>query len=296
MMRVIVAGLGVQGRKRLAIAGADAVATVDPVAPEARHRRIEDVPPGAYRRGARLHPRQRQAPAPHLPARPRQARARGEASHRGKRCGARRLRELAVANRAVCYTAYNHRFEPHIVRLKGVLDSGVLGRGTWRSSSRERDRARRAQLRMARPGDGRLPGPGLASSRLDAVSLRGACHARRGLEERPLRNKASDHFHFGFRGNAPELDFEMTLLSWRNTFRCDVFAERGSAHIDCLCKWGPSTFTLRKRVLPTAGLGRRSETLACPDPTWKAENDHFLGLCRAPSNNIDNDIWIQRGV
>jgi scyllo-inositol 2-dehydrogenase (NADP+) len=37
-MRVVVVGLGVQGNKRLAIAGKDAVATVDPVAPEARYR------------------------------------------------------------------------------------------------------------------------------------------------------------------------------------------------------------------------------------------------------------------
>ena len=37
----------------------------------------------------------------------------------------------------------------------------------------------------------------------------------------------------------------MTLLSWRNHFTCDIFAENGSAHIESLCKWGPSTFTLR---------------------------------------------------
>ena len=38
----------------------------------------------------------------------------------------------------------------------------------------------------------------------------------------------------------PQLEFEMTLLSWRNHFTCDVFAENGSAHISSLCKWGPS--------------------------------------------------------
>ena len=84
----------------------------------------------------------------------------------------------------------------------------------------------------------------------------------------------------------------MTLLSWRNTFRCDVFAEKGSAHIDCLCKWGPSTFTLRKRVLPSGRPTEETESLQCADPTWQAEYAHFLGLCRAPDTNIDNDIWI----
>ena len=42
-MKVVVVGLGIQGRKRQAVAGADVVATVDPVAAGATHRRIEDV-------------------------------------------------------------------------------------------------------------------------------------------------------------------------------------------------------------------------------------------------------------
>ena len=43
-MRVIVVGLGVQGKKRQAVAGDEVVATVDPVHPEATYQKIEDVP------------------------------------------------------------------------------------------------------------------------------------------------------------------------------------------------------------------------------------------------------------
>src|SRR5688572_18645251 len=43
-MRVVVAGLGVQGHKRRAVAGADFVAVVDPVHPDAQYRSIQDVP------------------------------------------------------------------------------------------------------------------------------------------------------------------------------------------------------------------------------------------------------------
>src|SRR3546814_10293275 len=43
-MRCIVVGLGVQGHKRRRVAGADFVAAVDPVHPDATYRRIEDVP------------------------------------------------------------------------------------------------------------------------------------------------------------------------------------------------------------------------------------------------------------
>ena len=43
-MRVIVVGLGVQGHKRREAAGADFVATVDPVHELADYRTIEQVP------------------------------------------------------------------------------------------------------------------------------------------------------------------------------------------------------------------------------------------------------------
>jgi len=47
-MRVIVVGLGIQGKKRMAVAGRDAVASVDPVASGADYERIEDVATDSY--------------------------------------------------------------------------------------------------------------------------------------------------------------------------------------------------------------------------------------------------------
>ena len=47
-MRIIVVGLGIQGNKRLKVAGGDVAATVDPVAPKADYKKIEDVPLGTY--------------------------------------------------------------------------------------------------------------------------------------------------------------------------------------------------------------------------------------------------------
>ena len=47
-MRVIVAGLGVQGYKRRRFAGADCVGAVDPVNQEAGYRTLQDVPTSSY--------------------------------------------------------------------------------------------------------------------------------------------------------------------------------------------------------------------------------------------------------
>ena len=71
-----------------------------------------------------------------------------------------------------------------------------------------------------------------------------------------------------------------------------LFAENGSAHIDCLCKWGTSTYTERRRVLPSGRPHETVETKPQGDPTWELEYQHFLQLCQNPQNNIANDIWI----
>jgi predicted dehydrogenase len=83
---------------------------------------------------------------------------------------------------------------------------------------------------------------------------------------------------FGARGT-PVLEMEITLLSWRNHFTADVYGDRGSAHIESLCKWGPSSFTRRTRVLPSGRPPEEVITLAQPDPTWAAEYEHFKRLC-----------------
>ena len=180
------------------------------------------------------------------------------------------------------------------MRLKRTLESGVLGKVYLAKFFYGNGTARDVRNSAWRDQDLGVF-PDLGSHLLDwTLFLFGPPSAPpRVLAADRFENRAYDHFRFGFAGR-PSLDFEMTLLSWRNTFRCDVFAENGSAHVDCLCKWGPSTFTLRTRVLPSGRPKEETERLECADPTWQAEYAHFLALCGAPSTNIDNDIWINR--
>ena len=89
----------------------------------------------------------------------------------------------------------------------------------------------------------------------------------------------------------------MTLLMWRNHFTCDILAEKGTAHIRSLCKWGPSTFTRRRRVLPSGRPPEESVTLVQEDPTWALEYAHFKKLCeeRSPTD-LSGDLWLHRAL
>ena len=295
-MRAIVAGLGVQGHKRRAVAGADCVAVVDPVNPEAGYKRVEDVPLGSY-----------DAVLACIPDEPKLEVLEYLLSH-GKHVlvekplwAARdediaRLEAIARAKRAVCYTAYNHRFEPHYVRMRDTIVSGVLGElyhcrlfygnGTARLG---RDSAWRDQ------GAGVLPD--LGSHLLDTVNFwfGGRDADFEVLFSRRFENRAPDHVVIGSRRTKPQLELEMTLLSWRNHFTCDLFAEKGSAHISSLCKWGPTTFTLRTRVLPSGRPKEEPLTLEQPDPTWALEYAHFKKLCESGApTDLGRDLWLQR--
>ena len=116
-MRVVVVGLGVQGHKRRAVAGDEVVAVVDPVNPEANYRGIEDVPPGTY-----------DAALLCIPDGPKISVISYLLSHKkhvlvekplfaADTEDLRTLRQLAETHGTTCYTAYNHRFEPHFVRM-----------------------------------------------------------------------------------------------------------------------------------------------------------------------------------
>ncbi len=295
-MRTLVVGLGVQGRKRQRFLGADFAGDVDPVVEGARWRRVEDVPLDGY-----------DAVLACIPDAPKLETLRYMLGH-GKHVLVEKplfspndddlgaLETLARRTGAVCYTAYNHRFEPHFVRMRDLVRSGALGRlyrcrmfygnGTARLV---RDSAWRDQ------GAGVLPDLGshlLDTARFwfgdladDVEVVSSAC----------FENRAPDHVVLVSRRTTPQLELEMTLLSWRNHFTCDLFAEQGSAHISSLCKWGPTTFTHRTRVLPSGRPPEDETTLAQDDPTWQTEYDHFKRLCAAPAPaDLSNDVWLNR--
>lgn len=295
-MKVIVVGLGVQGRKRRASAGSDFVATVDPVNPEAQYQAVRQVPVEQYDAALVCTPDEPKVELlEYLLSRGKHVLVE-KPLWAPQDADIGRLEGLARKNKAVCYTAYNHRFEPHYVRMRDVIASGVLGRiyhcrmfygnGTARLV---RDSAWRDQ------GAGVLPD--LGSHLLDTANF---WFGDLGSDfqvysAKCFENRAPDHVIFGSRVTQPQLELETTLLSWRNHFTCDVFAELGSAHISSLCKWGPTTFTLRKRMLPSGKPPEESVTLAEDDPTWKIEYAHFKKLCaRGAATDLSRDLWLQK--
>ena len=293
-MRCVIVGLGVQGRKRLRVAGADAVGIVDPVAPEAHWRDVREVPLDRFDAALVCTPdAPKVAILQHLVGAGKHALVE-KPLHADSAQELEELETIARRHDALVYTAYNHRFEPHYVRMRDELCGGTLGtvyrcrmfygNGTARLV---RDSAWRDQ------GAGVLPD--LGSHLLDTARFWFGELADdfRVTSASRFENRAPDHVVIASERSRPKIELEMTLLSWRNHFTCDLFAENGTAHIESLCKWGPTTFTRRTRVLPSGRPPEASATLVQEDPTWTAEYDHFCRLIanRVPTD-LGNDRWL----
>lgn len=295
-LRVIVAGLGVQGHKRRKFAGNDFIATVDPVNEEADHRAIEEVPLGSFDAALCCIPDEPKIElltylienGKHvLVEKPLWAAEDGQIEQ---------LEGLARARNVVCYTAYNHRFEPHYVTMGKLIASGELGR-----IYRCRMFYGNGTARLVRDSAWRDHGSGvlhdLGSHLLDTLAFWFGRPAQEFevYASNCFENRSPDHVVIGSEAGEVTFELEMTLLSWRNHFTCDVFAENGSAHISSLCKWGPATFTKRTRVLPSGRPPEDTETLEQDDPTWAAEYAHFKSLClEGAMTDLSGDIWLNR--
>jgi scyllo-inositol 2-dehydrogenase (NADP+) len=295
-MRVVVVGLGVQGYKRRRIAGDDFVCSVDISNPGADVRELREVALDRFDAALLCVPDAAKIELlEYLIGHGKHVLVEKPLTAKDETVLAR-IEQSARHRGVVVYTAYNHRFEPHFVRMRDLVASGTLGQ-----IYRCRMFYGNGTARLVRNSEWRDQGAGvlddLGSHMLDTARFwfGDIGNDFTIVSTDRFENRSPDHVVFAATRSQPRLEFEMTLLSWRNHFTCDVFAENGSAHISSLCKWGPSEFTHRIRVLPSGRPPEQSVTVVEDDPTWALEYEHFKRLCRErrPAN-LSNDIWLNR--
>lgn len=292
-MRSIIIGLGIQGKKRRAVAADSIIAVVDPIHTEADFKDIRDVDLASYDAAYVCTPDEPKfeilsyllSNKKHaLVEKPILSSSNDEIEE---------LIRLSDKNNTTCYTAYNHRFEPHFVAIKNIIAEGSLGKPYLLKMFYGNGTARDVKNSVWRDkGLGVLPDIG--SHLLDTILFffNDLKISFKPMQAHCMENNSLDYFMIGTDSKSPSITLEATLLSWKNTFRLDLLCEKGSAHIDCLCKWGPSSLIIRNRVLPSGKPDEKIETLTCKDPTWEIENKYFLKLCQTGANNLKNDLWV----
>ncbi len=198
--------------------------------------------------------------------------------------------------KSTLYTAYNHRFEPHIVEVKRVLDQKKIGKiynvnlyygnGTsqlWKKNWREKNKYSIIH--------------DLGVHLLDIFDYWFEFFPSNFKTNYKSKNELSCYDYFSFISNDRFLcNFTTSIINWRNTFKADIIGSKGSIHIDCLCKWGPSKLIVRKRKFPSGKPSEKIKVLKMQDPTWASEEKYFKKISKLKMSNFNNDIDINKCI
>ena len=294
-MRTIIIGLGSQGQKHLEVAKEDVIASVDPINEEALYSDIRGIPLDLYDAAIVVTPNQEKL-AIIMYLLENQKHVMVEKPLIGKAEELEILKEEQQKRNVTLYTAYNYRFEPHIIKLKELIDNNTLGEiYTCRIFLGNGTAINVLESPWRDKGRGVLEE--ISSHQLDLIHYLfddesiawidfSGCVLASNFE-----NKAYDHIIL----HSPDeklITIESTYCYWKNTFTIDITGKLGSAHLDGLLKWGFSELTIRERIFPSGVPKEQVFVSTEKDPTLELQYEYFKELCKTGGTNIDTDIWI----
>jgi predicted dehydrogenase len=202
--------------------------------------------------------------------------------------------KLIKKRKSSLYVAYNHRFEPHIVTVKNILKKGDIGKiysvslyygnGTarlWKNNWREKNKYSIIDDLGVHLLDIYLYWFNFLPKNYNSVI------------KQNNELKCYDYFSFKSEEKFKTL-FTVSVLDWRNKFEANIIGSKGSLHINCLCKWGPSILTKRIRKFPSGKPKEIVKIIRCNDPTWREEENYFHKISKKKINNFyENKLIIQ---
>ena len=291
-MKYLVVGCGNIGVKRKQLLGIRCVATVDPYNATADYRTLPDCPLAQYDAAVLAVPNQVKISLLDF------------LLDHGKHAlvekplifpdetTAHRLQQMAQQRRVTWYTSYNFRFEPHVVRLRGLIADGSLGEvyharmfygygtagsvaGTWRD-----DRLGVLQDLASHLVD--LTGFVFDRFGSDFLIWKRGAHELGGVD------------HCILATTDRRIVIECSYLSWRNRWTIEVVGARGALQMEGLTKWGTSELIIQRRRLPSGVPDETREIATAPDPTWAADLAHFEQMVTARQTSFENDLWVSR--
>lgn len=292
-MRVVIVGLGIQGNKRITSIKNDLSFTVDPNVESATYSDIRDIPVNKYDAAVVCTPeRVKKSLLYYLIDQKKHVLC--EKPLLLEKNQLLQLQARCRRNKVYLQVAYNHRFEPSVQKMKKIIDSKKLG-----NIYSLRMFYGNGTAKLVNKSNWRDQGLGviqdLGSHLLDLYRL----WFPKGLQDFKLinydnfENNSPDYLLGCSSEIKPRVQIEATYLMWKNSFTCDLIAEKGSAHIGGLIKWGKSFFELRRRVFPAGPPSNKTFWFDGADPTWNLEYKNFKQSIKLRKlTDLSDDIYI----
>ncbi len=298
-MRVIIVGYGIQGKKRhKSLKTNELVYIVDPNHKDADYKYLEDVPKNLYDTVFICTPDEEKIDIIEY------------CSKFKKNCliekpfplsSKKKIIDLEKnfnKNNSICYVAYNHRFEPNIIKIKNYIKSQKLGKiyscklfygnGTSKlvKKSKWKDKGLGVVIDLA-------------------THLLDMCNFWFGISKKvfsninieKFENKSPDDALIFDNINDINIQLNVTYCMWRNDFACDIIGKKGSIHLSSLSKWDTTVLKIRTRIFPSGKPKEKKFNIKLKDPTWNLELNFFRKLVKLrKNNNLKKDIWINQNL
>ena len=208
----------------------------------------------------------------------------------------KQILKLIRKRKSSLYVAYNHRFEPHIITIKNILEKGGIGKiysvnlyygnGTarlWKNNWREKNKYSIID--------------DLGVHLLDIYLYWFNFLPKKYYSVIKQNNELKCYDYFAFKSEERfQALFTVSVLDWRNKFEANIIGAKGSLHVNCLCKWGPSILIKRTRKYPSGKPKEIVKVIRTKDPTWRAEEIFFNKISKKKTNNFYLNELINKAV
>lgn len=280
-MKLVIVGLGTQGTKRYKLLKKYTVATVDPVNTKADYKTINDVPLDDYNAVFVCTPDSKKLDIINFCVKYLKHILIEKPLYFNNVKILKNLNKQIQEKKIVLYVAYNHRFEPNLIKVKKYIDKNKLGKIYSCKIFYGNGTARLVKNSVWRDnGDGVLSD--LGSHLIDLIFywFNNYNMKFRKVSFSKFENKSYDNAFIMSDNTNIKFFIDMSLTSWKNNFSCEIVGEKGSVHVNGLCKWSDSIMSFRKRVFPSGVPKEKKFIVSKGDPTWELEHKFFFNIVK----------------
>jgi len=293
-MRYIIIGYGNIGRKRQTALHEKCVATVDPISEDADYKDYKDVPTDTYDAVILSVPNAAKISILEYLLHNKKHVLVEKPLLFPDEAVAQHLYSKARSNGVIWYTAYNHRFEPNVLKIKELLENGAIGKPYFASFTYGNGTVKNLIGTWRDSGFGVFEDLGCHVMDLAQYLLPDQKREYKLICAGKFEAKSPDYCSFSTEDGS--IQFLCSTLLWKNTFRIEIFGSKGSLHLDGLNKWGGSRLTLRERVLPSGIPTEKNFESSGEDVSWARDIAHFEQIASLEESSYKNDLHIFRSL
>ena len=296
-IKILLVGFGTQGQKRYKIEKKNIVAIVDTFHIRANYKNIQDVPNKIYNTVFICTNDEEKNNIIKYSIINRKNILVEKPLRFSKKSEFNYLLQTIKKNNLCLYTAYNHRFEPNLIKLKYFLKTNEIGKiylikllygnGTVGNMKKSSWRSKNTGVITD-----------LGSHTLDIYLFLFNELPKNIRKIVGKKNEIVSCDYFQFDGISEQykipVNFELSYIHWENTFKIEIISSKYRIEMNGLRKWKGSKLNIQKRKLPSGAPKEKVIYDNGRDISWEKEHNFMKKNLNKFYTNLENDFKIER--